>query len=247
MTDEPKSSFPRRAQIWLRNSLVAGTVAVVPLVVVWWVVDRLILSMDGVLAVMPANWRGATWTPPWADLAIPVLQTPGLGFFLSGVLLALVGSAARGLVGRRLVAWVTSPINKIPVVGTIYTATRQLLEAVFSSQAQNFQRVVLVEWPRKDAYVLGFVTASGWSGASEAAGRQLVSVFIPTTPNPTSGFFMMFPEADVRPLPMTVEEAFKAIMSSGIAMPENRAVMEAPAIQNMTVEIEPITLEPGDS
>lgn len=237
-----KRSGPRRLRTWLRDSLVAGTIASAPLIVVWIVFDKLILSMDGVLGLVPEDWRNATWTPPWADLPIPVLKTPGLGFALSVLLIVLVGWIARGFVGKRIVAYVADTVQQIPVLGTIYAAVRQLLEAVFSSQAQQFQRVVLVQFPRKGVYVLGFVTAKAWPGVEEAVGESLVAVFVPTTPNPTSGFFAMFPEDECIALDMTVEEAFKALMSSGIVQPDRGGVLIGADVGTMTVDVEPVNL-----
>jgi len=234
-------SVGKKIRHWLRDSLVAGLIAAAPLFVVWMVVDRLILSMDGVLGWLPKAWREATWTPPWAEVQIKVLETPGLGFFLSVLAIILIGALARGIVGRRIVDSVTRTFTSVPIIGTIYSATRQLLEAVFSQQAQSFQRVVMVQFPKEGCYVLGFVTAKAWSGAETAARTPLVSVFVPTTPNPTSGFFVMFPEDEVIALKMTVEEAFKAIMSSGIVAPADGGMMEDVDVQTMTVKVEPVS------
>ena len=237
-----KRSFAKRLQTWVRDTAVAGLIATAPLIVVWLVIDKLILSMDGVLGLVPEEWREAKWTPPWADLPMPVLKTPGLGFFLSVLLIVLIGWIARGFVGKRIVAYVAQTVQQIPILGTIYAAVRQLLEAVFSSQAQQFQRVVLVEFPRKGVYVLGFVTAKAWAGVEAVVGQPMVAVFVPTTPNPTSGFFAMFPESECVALDMTVEEAFKALMSSGIVQPDRGGVLIGADVGPMTVEIEPVQL-----
>ena len=157
-----------------------------------------------------------------------------MGFLVSLLLIVFVGALARGVLGRRIVGRITRWVQQVPFLGTLYSAVRQLLESVFSSRAQNFQRVVMVEFPRKGVYCLGFLTAQGWPGANAAAGVSLLSVFVPTTPNPTSGFFVMFPEDEVIFLEMTVEEAFKAIMSSGIVLPERGGVMEHPDLAAMT-------------
>lgn len=230
----PKRSVLQRLQRWLRDSLIAGLVATVPLIVVWWVLDKLVLSRDGVLGLIPEDYRNRTWSPPWLDAPIRVLDTPGMGFLVSLLLIVFVGALARGVLGRRIVARITRWVQQVPVLGTLYSAVRQLLESVFSTRAQNFQRVVMVEFPRKGAYCLGFLTARAWPGADAAVGKSLLSVFVPTTPNPTSGFFVMFAEEEVIFLEMTVEEAFKAIMSSGIVLPEDGGVMENPDLAAMT-------------
>ena len=240
--DKKPDKVATSLQRFLRDSLVAGIVSAVPLVAVWWVFDQVVLNMDGVLAFLPQQVREVTWTPPFSTAPIPFLKTPGLGFILTIVLLVFVGAFARGFVGRALVRAIVDPLQRTPVLGTIYSAVRQLLETVFSKKAQSFQRVVLVQFPREGAYVLAFVTASAWAGVEDAVGKSMVSVFVPTTPNPTSGFFVMFPEDECIPLNMTVEEAFKAIMSSGIVMPADGGVLGID-VGTMTVNIEPVTIE----
>jgi len=222
---------------WFRDRLVAGIIAAVPLFVAWWVFQKLVLGMDGVLAVVPEEVRSLTWRPPWLGTEVPFLKTPGLGFLLTLILLIFLGSLARGFLGAQVVRFLSNLVVRVPVLGTIYSATRQLLETVFSSQAQNFQRVVLVPFPRSGSYCLGFLTAQAWHGVETAVGQSMVSVFVPTTPNPTSGFFVMFPEDDVTVLNMTVEEAFKAIMSSGIVTPRDGGVLPGVTPHEVTTEL----------
>jgi uncharacterized membrane protein len=228
-----KKSFRSR----IRDSLVAGIIVSTPLFVVFWIFNRIVLEVDGVLGLVPRSIRELTWTPPWAPAQIRVLETPGLGFVLTFLAILLIGSLTRGFVGRRVVTWLEATLRAVPLLGTIYFAVRQLLEQVFSDRAQSFQRVVLVEFPRRRAYCLGFVTSRAWPGVEAVVGEPLISVFVPTTPNPTSGFFVMFPEADVRVLDMTVEEAFKALMSSGIVQPERGGVLAGTSILAVTQEL----------
>lgn len=226
----------RPLRTWIRDNLAAGVIAAVPLVVVYWVVDKVILSMDGVLRFLPTGVREATWHPPWLPGPVRLLETPGLGFFASALLLILIGAVVRGFIGQRLARWIIDPLRRTPILGTIYTATRQLLETVFSNQAQSFQRVVLVQFPARGTWALGFVTARTWDGASEATGVSLFSVFVPTTPNPTSGFFVMVDERELIPMEMTVEQAFQTIMSAGIIQPPNGRKLETD-IGSMTLEV----------
>ena len=201
------------------------------------------MQVDGVLGLVPKSIREITWTPPWAPTPIRFLETPGLGFVLTILVILLIGALARGFVGRRVVNLVEDTLRAVPLLGTVYFAVRQLLEQVFSDRAQSFQKVVLVEFPRRGAYCLGFVTARGWPGVEDAVGAALISVFVPTTPNPTSGFFVMFPEADVRVLDMTVEEAFKALMSSGIVQPTRGGELHGTSILAVTQELDPVREE----
>jgi uncharacterized membrane protein len=237
--DPDKSGDRKGFRSWLRASLVAGIIVSAPLYVVFWVFNRIVLQVDGVLALVPRSIRDLTWTPPWAPAQIRFLETPGLGFVLTLLAILVVGSIARGFIGRRVVSWVESTLRAVPLLGAIYFAVRQLLEQVFSDRAQSFQKVVLVEFPRRDVYCLGFVTARAWTGVEDVVGRPLISVFVPTTPNPTSGFFVMFPEPDVKVLDMTVEEAFKALMSSGIVQPERGGILAGTSPLEVTQEIEP--------
>ena len=220
----------------LRDNLVAGILVAAPIFVVLWVFNKLVLSMDGVLALVPNSIRSLRWSLPWQTNPIPILETPGLGFVLTLVLLLLIGTLARGYFGRTLLQRLADLVERVPLLGTIYSATRQLLEAVFSSRAQNFQRVVLVEFPRRGCYCLGFLTAEAWEGVQKAVGVPLVSVFVPTTPNPTSGFFVLYPRDELRILNMTVEEAFKAIMSSGIVGPVDGGISDVDVSQ-VTAEV----------
>jgi len=225
-------TFRQRSQRWIRDSLISGIVVAVPLFVVYWVVERIVLQVEGVLGPLPT-----TLVPQW------VKDIPGLGFSVTILVLLILGTLFRGFVGRRVVGGVEGLLRRVPLVGTLYFAFQQLLKSVFSSEAQSFQRVVLVEFPRKHAYCLGFVTAKAWAGAEEAVGRSMISVFVPTTPNPTSGFFMMIPDEDLIVLNMTVEEAFKSIMSSGIVLPADGGVVEGIDLQSVTMELPPVTLE----
>jgi len=234
---------PRSLRSTLRDNLVAGILVAAPLSVVLWVFNKLVLSMDGVLALVPTSIRSLRWSPPWLEKPISILETPGLGFFLTLLLILLIGTVTRGYVGRTVIQSLNDLVSRVPLLGTIYAGTRQLLEAVFSSRAQNFQRVVLVEFPRAGCYCLGFLTAESWQGVQDAVGKALVSVFVPTTPNPTSGFFVMYPTDDLRVLNMTVEEAFKAIMSSGIVMPADGGLVEGVNVAELTAEVAVISGE----
>jgi len=231
---EPVPETPglrQRFQRFLRDSLISGVVVAIPLYIVYWVVERIILQVEGVLGPLPT-----TLVPQL------VKDIPGLGFVVTLLVLLALGTLFRGFVGRRLVGLLEGLLRRVPLLGTLYFAFQQLLRSVFSADAQSFQRVVLVEYPRKDCYSLGFVTERAWSGVETAIGRTLISVFVPTTPNPTSGFFLMVPEQDLVVLNMTVEEAFKAIMSSGIVMPEDGGVLHGVDPKTVTQELEPVSI-----
>ena len=221
-----------RLSRWLRDSLISGVVVGIPLYIVYWVVERIILQVEGVLGPLPTRL-----VPQW------IKEIPGLGFAVTILVLLFLGTVFRGFVGRRLVGLLEGLLRRVPLLGTLYFAFQQLLKSVFSADAQSFQRVVLVEFPRKDCYCLGFVTERAWSGVEAAVGRTMISVFVPTTPNPTSGFFMMIPEEELIVLNMTVEEAFKAIMSSGIVMPHDGGVLHGVDPKTVTQDVGPVHID----
>jgi len=138
-------------------------------------------------------------------------------------ILILTGAFAANLFGRKLVGYWEAILGHIPLVRTIYTSVKQVLETLFTSNSESFRRVVLVEYPRKGIWSLGFQTNEALAAAREASGKDLISVFIPTTPNPTSGFIVMLPAEDITKLDITVEDGFKFIISMGVIVPEGPA------------------------
>jgi uncharacterized membrane protein len=150
--------------------------------------------------------------------SIPGFRLPGLGFVAVTLLALLVGVLARNFVGRRLVSWFDAAAHRIPLFGTTYGLIKQVLEAVFSTGSGSFSRAVLVPWPVAGSWAIGFVTARTVTGKlQEAVGDDLVSVYVPTTPNPTSGFYLLVAREHVRPLDVPVDQAFKLILTMGIA------------------------------
>jgi uncharacterized membrane protein len=154
---------------------------------------------------------------------------PGVGLVIGAVLITLIGAIAAGFLGRYIIRLGEAILNRMPVVRSIYGATKQILETVISTQSDAFREVVLVEYPRKKLWVIGFVTGNT---KGEVAGRiasPMVNVFVPTTPNPTSGFLLFCPREDVIFLKMTVEEAVKLVVSGGIVTPPDRSQSATPA------------------
>ncbi len=200
----------------LQSDLLAGTLVVVPLAVTLaagvWIAAR----VDGLLDLLP-------------DFAHPevVLRTdlPGLGIFLTLVVVLLAGAGTRYVTGRQVVAFYEAALLRVPFLRVVYQGFRQLLDTVFRDQARSFRQVVLVEYPRRDVWALAFLTGrAGLFDVGEMSGplsEDMASLFLPTTPNPTSGFFLMLPVEDVFLVDLSVEEAFKMIMSAGIVVPED--------------------------
>ncbi len=218
----PSSRPVRNALARLRNYLVAGILVTVPALVTCWVFYSFFLSIDGVLAVVPGSWeiRG---------LNIKALLTsiPGLGAMLTIGTVIVVGFLTTNFLGRRTVVITERVIQRVPILSKVYGAIKQLLEAIFSSDSSRFRDVVYIQYPRVGIWSIAFVTGETFVGASDRIGAECLNVFVPTTPNPTSGFYLMVPAADVVPSGLTVEDAFKLIMSAGIVTPGSENVSVA--------------------
>lgn len=140
----------------------------------------------------------------------------GTGVILTIILITLIGFMTTNLIGKRLIDTGEKFISSIPLVKNVYAAVKQISDAMLSSQGKNFRRVVLIEYPRKGIYTLAFVTGVSRGEVQDKTKDNVINLFVPTTPNPTSGFYLMVPEADVINLDMSVEDAFKLLISGGM-------------------------------
>ena len=195
----------------LRKYLIAGLLVWLPLAATVVIVRLLVNLLDKTILLVPPAYR------PEALLGFSI---PGYGVIIGILVLLVTGMLAANLFGRRLVHYWESLLGRIPLVRTIYSSVKQVLETLLASDNKSFRKVVMIEYPRQGIWSLGFLTNRGPSVAVDSSGHDLVSVFIPTTPNPTSGFIMMVPECDVTELQLTVEEGFKYIISMGVVIPD---------------------------
>ena len=198
----------------IRKYLIAGLLVWLPLAATVFVIRILVNLLDKTILLIPPEWR------PEHLLGFSI---PGFGVVVGILLLLVTGMFAANLFGRRLVTLWEAILGRIPLVRTIYTSVKQVLETLFTSSSKSFRKVVLVEYPRKGIWSMGFQTNQGPGVASRTAGQDLVSVFVPTTPNPTSGFIMMFPKDDVYELNLSVEDGFKYVISMGVVIPDELA------------------------
>jgi len=152
-------------------------------------------------------------------------KIPGLGIVASLLLILLVGVLTANVIGRFLVALVERIMNRIPLIKSIYTLFKQVAQTTFGRDRKGFRRVVLIEYPRRGMWTIGFVTGTTVGEIQRVTAQKMVNVFIPTTPNPTSGFYIMVPEQEMIPLGMTVDEAFKLIISGGMVTPPDRGAV----------------------
>lgn len=198
----------------LRRYLIAGLLVWAPLVITVLVVKFLVDVLDGTVLLLPAELRPET---------LLGFRIPGLGVLLTIIILLVTGMVVANLVGRKLVSLGERILARIPLVRTIYHAVKQVMETVFSDSGKSFRSVVMIEYPRKGIWTLAFLT--GQPGAEELqsrTGHQLSHIFVPTTPNPTSGFFLAIPSEDVIVLDMSVDDGLRLIMSGGVVSPKRR-------------------------
>jgi uncharacterized membrane protein len=194
----------------MKRYLIAGLLVWVPLGVTVMVVRLLVGFMDQTLVLLPAKYQ------PDNLLGFHI---PGLGVVLSVIIVLSTGIVVANLFGRKLVQLWENMLARIPLVRTIYAGVKQILETVFSS-GQSFRKVLLVEYPRKGLWTLGFQSGTTRGEAQAKTGVEVINVFIPTTPNPTSGFFIMVPRDEVIELDMSVDDGLKMIISAGVVVPE---------------------------
>ena len=219
----PRPDLPLSARLRqdLKNDLIAGLLVVIPLATTIWlstIVSRFVLAF---LTSIPKQFNPfITLNPLLQDL---INLTLGLTVPLLGIL--LIGLMARNIVGRWLLEFGEGTLSRIPLAGSVYKTLKQLLETVLRDNSTRFRRVVLVEYPREGLFSVGFVTGEVGPSLRSDLEQPLLSVFIPTAPNPTTGWYTLVPEMSVRELNISVEEAFRTIISAGIVSPDDR---EAP-------------------
>ncbi len=196
--------------IRFRRYLVAGILVWAPLAVTYFLLRFAVGLMDRTLLLLPQQYR------PEELLGF---QIPGLGVILTLIVLLVTGLLAANFVGRAAVGVWDSLMNRIPVVRSIYSAAKNFAEMVFSDSSQSFKRVLMIEYPRKGLYSLAFQTATELGEVQGRTGEEVVCCFVPTTPNPTSGFIIIVPKKDITILDMEVDEALKMIISLGVVIP----------------------------
>lgn len=195
----------------LRTWLVAGLLVWVPLGVTFLVVKLLVDLTDHVLLLLPAAYRPEN---------LFGFNIPGLGVALSVATVIVTGMVFANLFGRRLVRLWEDLLARIPLVRSIYSSVKQITETLFSTHGKSFRKVVLVEYPRRELWTLAFLTGETAQVLLDVTDQELVSIYVPTTPNPTSGFFIMVPKRDIVELDITVEAGLKMILSTGVVIPE---------------------------
>ena len=190
-----------------RKYLITGLLIWLPLAITIWVIRFIVTTMDGVFP---------SWMIP--DV-IERQHIPGLGLMMAALLVFVTGVLAANFIGERLVVWWELLLNRIPIVRSIYSSVKQVSDTILSPNGQAFRKAVLVQYPHEGAWTIAFLTGVPGPGVVEHLPGEHVSVYVPTTPNPTSGFFLMFPKADVVELDMSVDAALKYVVSMGVVAP----------------------------
>jgi len=217
--EQPKPKPPSsRAQ--LRTYFLAGVLVTAPFAITIYLAWALIDFVDTrIKPLIPRQYNPETYLP---------FGVPGIGLIFLVVALTLIGYLAAGLLGRFFVRWGERLLARMPVVRSIYGAAKQIVETVFSQSSTAFRQVVLIEYPRKGIWTIGFLVGDATDLVQEHVTDALVTVMVPTTPNPTSGFLLFVPRAEVRNLEISVEDGMKMILSVGMVVPERAPAIEAP-------------------
>ena len=190
----------------------AGLLVFLPVVITLWFLGWVIALMDGLLDVLPDRLHPNSYLP---------FAIPGLGALITVALILFLGFLTKGVATRRFLAAWDKIFVKIPIFRGVYTAVQKLVQT-FLGQSQSNRQVVMIEYPRKGVYAVGFAMGRAWHGLEKKNEVPLVNVFVPTTPNPTSGFYLLVPTNEVAPLNMSMEEALKLITSGGLITPDDK-------------------------
>ena len=196
-----------------RRYFLAGILVTSPILITAYVTWLIVTFVDTQVAgMLPESLDFTTKLPH---------QIPGIGLIISIITITFIGAITPGFIGRTLLKAGERILNKMPVVRSIYGAIKQIMETVMSTNSESFREVVLVEYPRKGIWVIGFVTGETKGEVQTLNKEKLINVFIPTTPNPTSGFLLFLPKKDLVYMAMKVEDAVKMVISGGIVTPKN--------------------------
>lgn len=202
--------------IFIRKYLLTGLVVWLPILVTIGVLRFIIDLLDNTLALIPNAYQ------PEKLLGIHI---PGFGVILSLVLLIITGIFATNFFGQRLVSTGEALLSRIPLVRSIYNAVKQVLNAVLSTNGEAFRKVLLIEYPRKGMWSIGFQTGAANEEINNRVNDEMITLFVPTTPNPTSGFMLMVSKSEVIELNMSIDEALKFIISLGVMQPSTTAAL----------------------
>jgi len=198
----------------MKKYLITGLLIWIPLVITLWVLKLVVDVLDQTLLLLPPEFRTENWLG---------LHVPGMGAVMTLVIVFLTGLFATNLLGARLVQWWHLIVHRIPVVNSIYSSVKQISDTLFSSSGQAFRKALLVRWPHDGMWTIAFLTGVPGGDLANHLKGDYISVYVPTTPNPTGGYFVVVARKDVIELDMSVDEALKYIISMGVVPPTGRS------------------------
>lgn len=218
---------PRRSLIGaFRASFLTGLVVIAPVGLTIWLIWSVVGWVDGfVLPLVPGRYQPDHLLQTWLGLDPSTqINIRGIGVVIFLVFTTFIGWVAKGLIGRSLINFAESLVERTPVVRTIYSGIKQISETVFAQSERSFEKACLIEYPRRGIWAIGFISTTTRDELAERGnnGNPMLSIFVPTTPNPTSGFLLFFPADDVIELDMSVEDAAKLVISAGLVYPNEK-------------------------
>ena len=213
-TESSKTISARKVVPRIRRYFLAGLLVTAPLgitaLIAWWIINFI---DEWITPFIPTKYNPETYLP---------FSLPGLGLLILFIALTLIGALTAGLIGRWVVRTGERILNRMPVVRSVYSAFKQIFETILAQQSNAFREAVLIEYPRRGIWAIGFITGTTKGEVQNLTLEETVNIFLPTTPNPTSGFLLFVPREEVVPLDMSVEEAVKMVISGGIVTPPDR-------------------------
>lgn len=195
----------------MRKYFITGLLVLVPLAITFWVLHSVISIMDQSLLLLPAKWQPET---------LFGFKIPGLGTLLTVLIIFITGLLAQNFVGNYVVAAWELLLKRIPIVNTIYSSVKQVSDTLFSSSGNAFSKALLIQYPRQGTWTIAFLTGTPNGEVAQHLNDDFISVYVPTTPNPTSGYFLLVQRSDTIELEMSVDTALKYVVSMGVVSPE---------------------------
>ena len=217
----------------LKKYLITGVLVWLPIVVTVWVLTYIINASDQLINLIPSRWRQENYTG---------FKIPGLGVIVAVVVLFVTGVFAANVLGRKILEGWDSLLGRIPVVKSIYSSVKKVSESLLSDNGRSFKTPVLVPFPQPDIWTIAFVSGSIPAVVQKSLSEteEYVSVYVPTTPNPTGGYYIMVKQSDIRELDMSVDDALKYVISLGMVMPDDLPLKHkvTPVLEDKTAETE---------
>ncbi|MFQ5640860.1 MAG: DUF502 domain-containing protein [bacterium] len=204
----------------IRGYFLAGLLVLVPAVLTGFIIWKLFLAVDGILRPFAHKYILA---PFGIELG---KQFPGIGFITLTLLILITGAIARNYFGKKIVSLGDNIVDRIPLINRVYGAIKQISHAFFTTKREVFKKAILFEYPRKGIYCIGFYTQDTRGTVQDVLDADVVSIFLPTTPNPTSGFLLFVPKSEIIELDLSIEEALKLVISGGAIVPHNNKIAE---------------------